>query len=529
MTRCSSSMVTPRRRTRRPRPRGAALLLVLIALAVGLLLVATWLDGRRESVPVARRVAASVIARHAAVSGVDLAAATIDAEDDWRAARHAGRFDEPFMLGDAWCELRVTDAASGDPPDDDTVTLRISCTAAVDDVVASAERLVGVDTSTPSVDLAFGETAILVESELRVLDQAALLPWTARPGSAAGPLVIGALDGRADAVVTEAGAVTVGTEILFVDDRSPAGSDGGWRRLPDPLPGILSPMVPGPDLDDAITSRVRLDLRASPVADVLASGVRVPADAMLTVEGDRVIRSLASIEIADGATLEITDGTLVLDAVDDLVIRGATITVADGAGLILRSGRDLRLDGATIVPHGVSPTDAATERVPTTAAADSIIATLDGTGGSITVEGRSAIVLSIIAPDGRVEIRDDAVLHGRVLAGQVDLTGRALVYALPDDGHVIGLTTPVGPHRDDEGRLVDEVISPDRGTVEGMTAAADRIGLPVVMHAVKIEPDADAIHGRGEEIRERVRRALDERRRRRSGPRWAWADEGHDE
>ena len=81
--------------------RGVALVLVLVALAIGLLLTATWLDGRRESVPVAERVSDATSARHAAASGLDLAIATLDAEDDWRAAVEAGRLDGSFEFEDA--------------------------------------------------------------------------------------------------------------------------------------------------------------------------------------------------------------------------------------------------------------------------------------------------------------------------------------------------------------------------------------------------------------------------------------------
>jgi len=532
MTRSTNDLPTRPRTTRARRGsprRGAALLLVLIALAVGLLLVATWLDGRRESMPVAQRVAAGAVARQAAASGADLAIATIDAEDDWRSAHQAGRFDAAFGLASATCTLRVTDASTGDDPTAETVALRVVCTADVDGVQASVERTTDVETANPAIDLAFGETAILVEDGLRIRDQAALLPWTARPGVATGPLVVGSLDGRSEAVSVEGAAVTLGTEVLLVDDRAAPGSDGGWRRLPDRLPGIVAPDVPSPDLDTALVTRVRMDLAVMPGMDVVANGLRFPARAKLTFENDRVIRSLTDMELVDGARLAVTGGTLVLDAAEDLVIRGATISVAEGANLILRAGRELRLDGATIVPAGVSAADAASESVAPTSPRDAVIATLDGGNGAIRVEGRSAVVMSIIAPDGDIEVRDDAVLHGRILGGDVELSGRALVYARPDDGQVIGLTTPAGPHREDDGTLVTELTGDDRGTAASLSAAADRIGMPVVLLNDTIEPDPEVATSRGLNIRERIRRALEERRRRRGGPRWAWANGAFDE
>jgi hypothetical protein len=374
----------PLRRDRSTR-RGAALLLVLIAMAVGLLLVATWLDGRRESVPVAQRVAANAMARMAAASGADLAIATIDAESDWRSAMNAGRFDDTFMVANATCSLRIVDAETENEPTDETVSLRVVCTADVDDVTASVARTIEVDASTPTVDLGFGETAIIVEHELRIRDQSALLPWTARPGNDEGPLVVGSLDGRADAVVVEDAALALGTEMLFVDDRSTPGSFAGWRQLPDVLPAIVPPTVPAPDVERATADRSPVELGSVPESDVLSAQVHVPARAALAFDGDRVIRSLTGIEIADDATIVVNRGTLVLDAAQDLTIRSATISVAEGANLILRAGRELRLHDATIVPDAVAPGDAAGEFSSTAVPRDTIVATLDGSRGSIIV------------------------------------------------------------------------------------------------------------------------------------------------
>ncbi len=516
---------------RNPRParRGAALLLVLIALAVGLLLVATWLDGRQESVPVARRIAAGAIARQAAATGVDLAASTIDAENDWRAAYEAGRFDVDFDVAGASCTLLITDADTDERPSDDTIALRVTCTATVEDLEVSLERTIDVGTSESMVDLGFGETAIVVENELRIRGEAALLPWTARPGATDGALVVGSLDGRADAIVMEDSGVTLGTEVLLVDARSSAGSSAGWRTLPDPLPGITAPTVPAPDLDETVPSRIPVELATSPETDVVSMGVRVPARATLDFDGDRVIRSLSDLELADGASLAVTGGTLVLDAAQDLEIRGATITVSDGSRLILRAGRELRLHDAVIVPETIAPDDAATEFASTASPGDAIIATLNGSNAAIVVEGRSAVVLSIIAPGGEVSIRDDSVLHGRILAGDVELGDRAIVYALPDDGRVIGLTTPVGPHREDDGHLIAELAEVDFRNASTLVAAADRIGLPVRTLDAVVEPDPEAVAGRGKEVRDRIRRMVEERRRRRGGPRWARGDRERDE
>lgn len=517
--------MTRRRRPLRSR-RGAALLLVLVALAVGLLLVATWLDGRRESVPIAQRVASGAVVRLAAASGLDLATATIDAEDDWRTAIDDGRFAEGVDLAGADCMFTVVDADTDARPGHGTVRLRIACTARLDEVSATVERILDVGTAHPVLDLGLSETAIVVDRTLRMNDASALLPWTARPGDAEGPLVVGSLDGRIDAVVVADAAITLDAAVLELAERGPSISDGGLRRLPDRLPAPTAPVVPGPDPERTLPSRAPIDLVTAPEGDIVSARVRVPGGTQLVVDGDRVVRSLGDVVLEHGAEVRVESGTLVLDAVRDLSIRGAEIVVADGARLVLRAGRELRIEDAVIVPDSIDPSSAAGEVPPLDRdVARSLLATLATPGASIEIGGRSAVVLAIVAPEGDVVVEDDAVLHGRILAADVELRHHATVYARPDDGRVIGLTTPVGPHRDDDGRLLDSVASADLATAAGLASVAAETGLEVVLLERIAIPDHDTVERLRDSILDRVRRAIEERRRRRPGPRWARGEE----
>ena len=129
--------------SKQPR-RGAALILVLIALAIGLLMVATFLDGRRESVPVADRISAASMARRTAESGLDLAVASLVRSDDWRAALANGEFDGSFEIADGTCKVQIADADTNQAPEDSTLRLLVACTADIDGLSMVAEQIVEV-------------------------------------------------------------------------------------------------------------------------------------------------------------------------------------------------------------------------------------------------------------------------------------------------------------------------------------------------------------------------------------------------
>ena len=231
--------MNPSNPTTPPRRRGAALVLVVVALAIGLLLTATWLDGRRESMPVARRIADGAVARHAAMSGLDLALATLDAEHDWREAIERGVLDDAFEFDGASIEIEATDAEDGRPVDDDTLRVRFRCQATVDGIVVACERTREFEPTAPVVDLGFGETAIVAEREIRILDRAAIVPWAEGPG---GTMIVGTLDGDPGSVEFGPDAVVSSTEVLRVrQTRSAADGDRRHRTLPEGLPPIAAP------------------------------------------------------------------------------------------------------------------------------------------------------------------------------------------------------------------------------------------------------------------------------------------------
>ena len=234
-------------RLHRREPRGAALVLVLVALAIGLMMVATFLDGRRESVPISTRISDAAQARRTADSGLELIFSSILASDEWIDEIASGSLDVPFEIADGRCTARVVDAMTNLPPTDRTLRVRIACTADIDGLAMIAEETFDIAPIIERpLDLAFGETALLAESQIRIEDDAALLAWAGSAGGPSAPLVVGTLGGDPhDFQVTDT-AITGGCEVVMVDARcyEMGENPAGIRLLPDALPPLAAPVVP---------------------------------------------------------------------------------------------------------------------------------------------------------------------------------------------------------------------------------------------------------------------------------------------
>ena len=515
-------MIDPRRR-RRTAPRGAALLLVLIALAVGLLLVATWLDGRRESVPVAQRVSAGAVARHAAATGLDLACATIDADDDWRDTVATGGFAGSFRIDEVDVTYDLTDADDGDSPDDDTVRLRIRCEAWSDEIPGIIEGVLDVSPEETVIDVDFGETAIIARDRVAVRDRATVLPWTGRPGDDAGVLVLGTLDGDPEAVSIEHDALVAQSEILSVDTSTAphAASARGRRVLPDRLPALPTP-EPGIQVDpDRPPLRTEVRLRRVPETRIDAGDVTIPGNARWTVDGDLQIRADRRIQIQRGACVVVQRGTLSLEAAQRLNLREATILVRPGARLELRGGERVLLDGATIGQTAAATLAIAdTGMLPLESDPQAVVVVADDRG-AVAIRGDALLAATIVAPEASVTLEDGAILHGRVVAAEATLRDDAVLFARPDDGRVIGLTSPVGPHRDETGRLTPEVAELDRTDESFLMYLAETLELPVCGDGRMVRPLLVATARAAEQARTMMLRS---RRAAATAARWSWID-----
>lgn len=490
------------------------MLLVLVAVSVGLMLTATWLDGRRESVPVAQRIAAATIARHAAASGLDLASSTLDAEPDWRTAIAQGRFDQTFPIDTAMARWEVRDADDDGPIDDQTIRVLLRCVATVDGLAAVSEQTLEFEPAEPVIDLGFGETAIIAERSIRVLDQSAILPWTGPGLHDIGPIVIGTLEGDPADVQFGPEAIAPGTEVLVLEANADSVQAPGQRLIREELPPMSAPDIPtGPAMpQDSIPSMEAAFCVDSGPSRRRAGG---ESDGRIVVRTDQVIRSLGDLSITDSDNrIVVEDGTLVLDAKRDLHLRDTHITVGPRGSLILRAGRRLRIQNTSI--EGTSSDERDCDSggmlsIESASVADRVLITSDD-DVIFEIDTHSLVVGTILAPQSTVRISDDAVLHGRIVASRVELRDRAIVYARPDDGRIIGLTAPEGPHRTPEGLLIEAVCVPERTDPETLTAIAEEMGMTVCAAGQVVAPSPTASERREEENAESIRKHRNERR-----------------
>ena len=510
------------RRSNRPHPRGAALLLVLIALAVGLLLVATWLDGRRESVPVAQRVSAGAVARHAAATGLELACATIDADEDWRSTLEAGDLGGTFLIDDVEVFFDFEDAESGEAPDEDTVRLRIRCEARSEEIPGIIERVLDVAPDETVIDVDFGETTIIARDQVEVRDEATILPWTGRPGDDAGVLVIGTFDGDPEAVSIEHGALVAQSEIISVDAGGrDATSPLGRRVLPDPLPPLSTPSSTIDDGLERASTDESVRLQNAPESRIDARRITVPGNARWTIDGDLELHADRRLDIERGACIIIEQGTLALQSDGNLRIREATILVRPGGRLELRGGERVKLDDATIgqttesnlsmETTGMLPLEADPEAV-------LIVAENDGV---VEIMGNALLAATIVSPEASVTVEDESILHGRIVAASATLRDQAVLFARPDDGRVIGLTSSVGPHRDDGGRLTPQLAELDRTDESSLLYLAESLEVPVRADGRTVRPPQVATN---QACRTASTMMLRSRRAASTAARWTWID-----
>ena len=468
-------------------------MLVLIALAIGLLMVATFLDGRQESAPVADRISAASMARRTAESGLDLAVASLLRSDDWRAALTNGAFDGSFEIADGNCKVRMTDANTNQAPNDATLRLLVACTANVDGLAIVAEQTVDVGPAEQPLNLGFGETALIATQRIRVRNDAALLSWAPRAlyTEFSAPLVVGTLDGDATGFELGDAAVAAGLEVLMVDSRrfDSEVELPGARLLPGPLPQLDAPRVPSAT-DGRIEAGLELD--SAPRMDIDAASLRIGSNASITINEDRVLHSRGDFQIDPGATIDVARGTLVITGDEHVTIHRASITAAPGARVLIRGGKSLRITDSTLGPEGATVGSLSADgMLPTDTDVTGVLVTGDQYS-TIIIDGESMVTGVIVAPEAEVRVMGDALVHGRMVAERIELGDRCIVFAMPDDGRIVGLTSRVGPHRTIEGGLVPAVCRPDRLDPIVVLQIASELGVPAIgLEEVTYPPEAE--------------------------------------
>ena len=481
------------RHTQPVRRRGAALLLVLIALAVSVLLASAFLDSRGGSVPMANGLSSASQARRAANSGLELALATIAADADWVNRHMDGVLANDIDMDGVVVNVELLDLDTNTPPTATTTNLLVHATATSDQVQISSESMVAIDPDDAPLDLEFGEIALLARDEVRLSDQASLVPWL--PGQQrqgpADPVIVGTLDGNAEHVRIEHDAIIVDGVTLKQDARAIDSGDlvAGVRLLPESLPSLDRSIPPQPN-----ASQVEDMVIAGEYAgDVDAANIRIPSGNELRITGDSILRSRGQLDIEPGARVVVESGTLVLDADAHLRIRNATIEQSPDTHILLVARKDMSISNSVI-----APTDVKIDPLGNTETTDAFtnVRLVDAGEGepTITINGYTQIMATVFAPESSLTVSGSTVFYGRAMARRIDLTQESVVYAMPDDNMPIGLSATAGPHRaEDSSRLHEVVCTSDRLSPEAMNQIADTLGAPVCANGETIEPTVPEI------------------------------------
>ena len=124
----------------------------------------------------------------------------------------------------------------------------------------------------------------------------------------------------------------------------------------------------------------------------------------------------------------------------------------------------------------------------------------------IVLRGDSSVTGTILAPDAKVKMIDESVLHGRIVAKRAELRDAAILYARPDDGRVIGLTSIAGPHRDEDGFLHSLLTGSDRGDIRVLQQIAEELGMAVCATGSFAHPSETSIDARAECVNQGLQR-----------------------
>ena len=247
----------------------------------------------------------------------------------------------------------------------------------------------------------------------------------------------------------------------------------------------------------------------------------MPGNARWTIDGDLELHADRRLDVERGACIIIEQGTLALQSDGNLRIREATILVRPGGRLELRGGERVKLDDATIgqtteshlsmETTGMLPLEADPEAV-------LIVAENDGV---VEIMGNALLAATIVSPEASVTVEDESILHGRIVAASATLRDQAVLFARPDDGRVIGLTSSVGPHRDDGGRLTPQLADLDRTDESSLLYLAESLEVPVRADGRTVRPPHAAAN---QACRTASTMMLRSRRAASTAARWTWID-----
>jgi hypothetical protein len=425
--------------------RGSALLMVTIAMASSIILTGAYVASRSDGTVVGANLASASDARNRVESALAITADLLSQDEDWRTKHVNGVIIDEQSL-EHGITVRLTDLATGDAPDTETVDVLAEIIGRVGSIerIAEATFFVPLPAQGMSLDLDLGEFALFAGGDIQINSEAVVAPWNASPASHRGdPIRIGTMLGQNSGIsITGNAAVVDGVEFSSSSISMGSGSLP-VSSLPDQV-SIPNPAPPQVHSDgtfvNEIPEKIYGNIQTGGVEMSDGSIYELFAGSSLLIEGD--------LDMESGATLRIS-GTSEIVVTGNVNLDQATIEVPFDSSLTMHIGGDLEVRDSFIhEPDGTS---------------DDWVADIDrirfvsmSTRESVPVwkfRGGTLMKGECYAPSAKIVMKERSMIIGRLLAQKIKLDGCAQLLYDPSLDDRNGYTAPDGRLFDDTGRV----------------------------------------------------------------------------
>ncbi|MBC23966.1 MAG: hypothetical protein CMJ32_08645 [Phycisphaerae bacterium] len=469
-----------------------AMLLVMICMATATILASAYLASRENSPAIAENVQNTAAARWSSLSGLEMTVAMLETEFDWRThAANDGMLLSDHPMGSANLDVRVIDAGTGMPPNQQTRFVLIEATARVNGVsqVATATAEIPLPGEDESVDVDLSEFALLASREVRLEGMSTVAPWstpgTPSPsgsgvqlghddGGQSQRIMIGVQSGDPGRIRFLGNAKAINSALLKVSGNHDKvtlelrpGEIADILNIPDqfpmPLPPPASSRTDHSD-QDSKPGKWRGGfgglIMAAPKTikdDSVLQALQVKPYKTTTIKGPATVHVDDDLKVRYKGRLKIS-GQVQLVVHGDLLLQGGSIELLDDAELDLYIGGRVDLVNGYIgdmKPFWRMPRIDGTEPYMNQAERLRIydIESGDPEASTWRLRGNTVVKGSIYAPRTSFISRDNAAIYGRIAADEIHMRGKSSIFYDPAMSTGLGFTDADSPAWSDDGTL----------------------------------------------------------------------------
>lgn len=485
------------------------MMLVLIALFMGTIIASAYLASRDNSKVIGQNITAAAEARWAATSGIELAVAVMQTEEDWRTLHSEGKLLDDYPIGDGTLDIDLIDIETDAAPTAETSHFRVLATATVDGVEQYASATAYVEPVPPeSADVDLSEFVVFASDHIALYDNATVSRWAEAPLSELGErLAFGTQSKDLGAISLNGDSVAIDTTVYHGPGASPAlvkvqgPSSIDETSLADDIP-LPDPPVPDVEFPKDSDSYPYIDVSAFTFtldSDYRAGSAIHKFGSDITYEGDITVTVNHDFQVESGSTLTI-DGNVTLIVFDDFRVKQSAIQLTEDSTLTIFVRDDFELDDAYI---GEAPYDSETSHDSTGHASymdpqSVVIYSIEPDTASTNwnLKGTTVVKGSIYAPHTEnLEILNDSALYGRIAVQGIEIKNDAGLFYDHSLDTGTGYTSDKSAIFDEDGNIKDvfkALASLDDASLEALAA-----GGFVIFSGEKTYGESDEEEGEG--------------------------------